>query len=172
MSKYKKKPRSHGEVELNMAAMLDMAFQLLAFFILTFRPSAVEAQVSLRMPPAKITSDGAAGTQLDMKPDQEEDLGNQLSMSVIATPDGEIARITIGGQELDAENKPVDQVTASLNSLLGPKIRDGKFDAIALQASQNLLYERLMQVVDVCTRQTLDDGQQLTKISISDIPAQ
>ncbi len=27
-----------GEVELNMAAMLDMAFQLLTFFVLTFRP--------------------------------------------------------------------------------------------------------------------------------------
>ena len=53
MLKYKKKPRSQGDVELNMAAMLDMAFQLLAFFILTFRPSAVESQVSLRMPPAK-----------------------------------------------------------------------------------------------------------------------
>ena len=47
MLKYKKKPRSQGDVELNMAAMLDMAFQLLAFFILTFRPSAVESQVSL-----------------------------------------------------------------------------------------------------------------------------
>ena len=35
----KKKSRGKEEVELNLAAMLDMAFQLLAFFILTFRPS-------------------------------------------------------------------------------------------------------------------------------------
>ena len=41
MLRYKKKARSHGEVELNMTAMLDMAFQLLAFFILTFHPSPV-----------------------------------------------------------------------------------------------------------------------------------
>ncbi len=45
-----------AEVELNMAAMLDMAFQLLAFFILTFRPSPVESQISLRMPDKAATA--------------------------------------------------------------------------------------------------------------------
>ena len=33
-------------VELNVTAMLDMAFQLLAFFILTFRPGPLEPAVS------------------------------------------------------------------------------------------------------------------------------
>ena len=40
--------RSQGDVELNLASMLDMAFQLLAFFILTFRPSPIEGQLMLR----------------------------------------------------------------------------------------------------------------------------
>ena len=31
--------------------MLDMAFQLLTFFILTFRPAPIEGQISLRLPP-------------------------------------------------------------------------------------------------------------------------
>ena len=39
------------KVELNMASMLDMAFQLLTFFILTFRPPPLEGQISLRLPP-------------------------------------------------------------------------------------------------------------------------
>jgi len=34
-----------------MAAMLDMAFQLLTFFVLTWRPAAAEGQIQLRMPP-------------------------------------------------------------------------------------------------------------------------
>ena len=41
-------------VELNLAAMLDMAFQLLTFFILTFRPAPVEGQVDLLLPPPHI----------------------------------------------------------------------------------------------------------------------
>ena len=44
--------RSQAEVELNLAAMLDMAFQILAFFVLSFRPPPVEGQLSLHLPPA------------------------------------------------------------------------------------------------------------------------
>src|SRR5262245_9694724 len=49
--RHKKKKRNQGEVELNLAAMLDMAFQLLTFFILTFKPAPIEGQIELRMPP-------------------------------------------------------------------------------------------------------------------------
>ena len=34
--------------------MLDMAFQLLTFFILTFRPPPLEGQISLRLPPPQV----------------------------------------------------------------------------------------------------------------------
>ena len=36
---------------LNVTAMLDMAFQLLAFFVLTFKPPPAEAQIFLKLPP-------------------------------------------------------------------------------------------------------------------------
>ena len=39
-----KKHKSNDEVELNLAAMLDMAFQLLTFFILTFKPAPWKAR--------------------------------------------------------------------------------------------------------------------------------
>ncbi len=35
--------------------MLDMAFQLLAFFVLTFRQAPLEGQISLRLPPPQAT---------------------------------------------------------------------------------------------------------------------
>ncbi len=162
MRRYKKKPRAHGEVTLNMAAMLDMAFQLLAFFILTFRPSAVESQVSLRMPPAKATSDGPSTGQLELTPDKEE-FGELLTVQVFSTQDGEISRIQIADQ---AVSGPLDQVLAQLNAVLPQKLV-GSHEGINLQASNDLLYERLMQVVDVCTRQKLPaTGAPLTKISI------
>ena len=47
----RRKRRLQSEVELNLAAMLDMAFQLLAFFILTYQPLPIEGQISLRLPP-------------------------------------------------------------------------------------------------------------------------
>src|SRR5262245_59305050 len=126
--RYQKKPRSHGEVELNMAAMLDMAFQLLAFFILTFRPSAVESQVSLRMPPAKITSEGTSG-QINLTPEPEKDFGELLELRVYST-DGEISRIQIGGQALSG---PLDQILAQLGAVLPTKLV-GSTEGINLQA--------------------------------------
>ena len=43
--------KKQQSVELKLAAMLDMAFQLLTFFILTFRPAPIEGQIDLRLPP-------------------------------------------------------------------------------------------------------------------------
>ena len=54
-----RKQRPQSEVELNVASMLDMAFQLLAFFILTFRPAPLEGQISLRLPPPQPITGGA-----------------------------------------------------------------------------------------------------------------
>src|SRR5688500_6409698 len=105
MGRYKKKQRPQGEVELNMAAMLDMAFQLLAFFILTFKPSAVEAEVSLRMPPAKATSEGNTG-QIDITKAPEENLDQYLTMRVISRGGGEIGSISIGESSISGEGPP------------------------------------------------------------------
>jgi biopolymer transport protein ExbD len=166
--RYQRKARPHGEVELNMAAMLDMAFQLLAFFILTFRPSAVESQVSLRMPPAIVVG---ARSDLNFNPDQkiDEDLNKpQIPLSVHATADGEIARIEIGSRSISGQQPP-EQVLAGLHSALHGILKEAPFDGVALQVSPGLLYERLMQVVDVCTKQTLASGEPLTKVSINEI---
>ena len=48
--------RKSATVDLNLAAMLDMAFQLLTFFILTFRPAPVEGQLGLHLPPPVATA--------------------------------------------------------------------------------------------------------------------
>jgi biopolymer transport protein ExbD len=42
MRRRHRKHRDQGSVEMNLAAMLDMAFQLLTFFILTIRPAPME----------------------------------------------------------------------------------------------------------------------------------
>ncbi len=56
MGRRRLKRHNPSEVELNLAAMLDMAFQLLAFFVLTFRPPPAESQISLRLPPPSPSS--------------------------------------------------------------------------------------------------------------------
>jgi biopolymer transport protein ExbD len=159
------KRRSQGDVELNMAAMLDMAFQLLAFFILTFRPSPVESQISLRLPRPISTSAPAASVQ----PGPEVEVRTEnVPIAIYATNDGEIARIVIGSRSLTAQQVP-EATMAGLGQELAQVLAAAPFDGAAVQVSPKLRYERLMQVVDVCTRQTLTNGQPLTSIALSEM---
>jgi hypothetical protein len=42
---------------------------------------------------------------------------------------------------------------------------------VLIQVDSRLKYEELMKVVDVCTRQTLPNGEKLTKLSFVELPA-
>lgn len=151
------------EVELNMAAMLDMAFQLLAFFILTFQPSPIESQISLRMPDKATTV--AAGKSSE-GPTQEAP-GLTLTISVMANDTGEIAGIEVGPQTLAAGD--ANETINALRATLKEALTAAEFEAIALQVSDDLNYERMMQVLDICSHQTLPNGEPMTKISIDSL---
>src|SRR6187399_1172445 len=90
--------RTQGDVELNLAAMLDMAFQLLTFFILTFRPSPVEGQISLRLPPPEAVSN-VRGQKAGSNTESTDPLQglNTLTITVYGTPTGNIHSMAVDG---------------------------------------------------------------------------
>src|ERR1700736_3569201 len=67
----RRKAEPGPEVELPITPMLDMAFQLLAFFILTYHPSALEGQVALALPAA---GQAKAKDAKDVSPDNISDV--------------------------------------------------------------------------------------------------
>ncbi len=159
----RKKSKSPAEVELNMAAMLDMAFQLLAFFILTFRPSPIESQISLRMPEKAATS--SSGQQNDQS-SMLDPAGLQLTISVHAAQNGEISAVEVGPQSI-ATGQGANEIINALRGTLKEFLANAEFEGISLQVSNDLNYERMMQILDVCSHQTLPDGKPMTNISIS-----
>ena len=165
MSRIGKRRRADEAVELNMAAMLDMAFQLLAFFVLTFRPSPVEGQISLRMPPAQpvtpVRSAVDAGSDTSST-DPVQGL-NSLVISVIPNASGEIGSMAVGEGTVGT--------LAGLNERLHTIFSDqaSPFDQVVVQVGSGLRYDALMSVVDVCTRQRLSDGRRLTKLSFVEL---
>jgi len=164
----KRKSRGHEEVELNVTAMLDMAFQLLAFFVLTFKPSPVEGQLSLRMPVAqpitKVEAGQKAGSdQNNLNPAQGL---NTLVIAALANPDGEIKQLAVG----DSSMGTPEALSRKLAEVLGDPTFG--FDQVVIQVDSRLRYERLMEVIDVCTRQKLPSGEQLSKLSFVELPAQ
>jgi biopolymer transport protein ExbD len=164
--KRKKKQRLESEVTLNLAAMLDMAFQLLAFFILTFQPPLAEGDVRLRLPPPMptITDQNAQAAGSDEKnPNPVQGL-NTLTITVLGSPDGSIRQIAIG----DTPIAGLGALDSKLKSIFGdPKL---EYNQVILQLGSTLNYDQVMQVVDVCTRQKLPSGDKLSKLSLVEAP--
>jgi biopolymer transport protein ExbD len=157
----KRKRRTQADVELNVTAMLDMAFQLLAFFVLTFRPAPVEGQILLRMPPPQPVTNVNAGDPAGQDPKNTNPLEGltTLVISAYANPDGRLRQLAVG-------DAPIGGLTA-LEVKLGQVLADpgSVFDQVIVQVDSRLHYGPLMEVIDVCTRQKLANGEPLTKLS-------
>ena len=93
----RRRVRAQSEVELNLASMLDMAFQLLAFFILTFHPSPIEGQLSLHLPPAvPITNVATDKVDTAQAADAGATTAKTLDISVFANAKGDVSRVQMG----------------------------------------------------------------------------
>lgn len=167
MSHKKKKKKGSEAVELNLAAMLDMAFQLLTFFILTFKPAPVEGQINLKLPPPAPITNVKGGEQAGSNENNKNPVAalNSLVISVLSTGGGRIGTMAVGEQNVAG----VTALEARLKAILGPE-SGGDFDQVVIQAGSRLRYEELMKVVDVCTRQTLPNGEKLSKLSFAELP--
>jgi biopolymer transport protein ExbD len=165
----RRKHRDSGEdVTLNMAAMLDMAFQLLTFFILTFKPSPMEGQISMRLPPPQAivtkTNQAQAGADTSRK-----DLVagvTTLVISVYSNPAGRIDGFQVGEEGVPG--------LGALHKKLQTVFRDptNPFEQVILQVEETLRYEELMRVVELCAAQTMPDGTPLSKLSFVELPKQ
>ncbi len=153
--------KSPPEVELNLAAMLDMAFQILVFFVLTFRPAPVEGQVELRMPPPQARGgegDAAAGAGTDPLKNL-----TTLPIVLIATSDGYLGQIRVAERPAVIDPQ-LAMFHAQLKKLFGDPATP--FDQVVIQVGSTMRYDELMRVLDVCSRQRLPGGQRLSKLSI------
>ena len=162
----KNKYDSEAKVEINTAAMLDMAFQLLAFFILTFNPSDVEIQISMLMPPDKPVSGSgtSAAPQVDI---QNVDTSLPLPIRVLANPDRSFREIQVGSDSISGGS--MQEFLVSFEAAVSNMFQNAGFESVDLKVDSNLGYEYLIRVMEVCTRQKLHDGTNLTKISLNEI---
>ncbi len=163
-SRRRNRVHAEAEVQLNMAAMLDMAFQLLAFFILTFRASPIEAQIALRLPDTPQAS-GSSSMQIESSPkDIMDDLFSPLPIDLHSRPNGELHKIIIGSRVMESID-PVETMNKFRQEMIG-LFEKPIFESVVISVGKELQYEPLMQVVDLCTKQKAKDGSPMTKISI------
>ena len=166
------KKRNQGSVEMNLAAMLDMAFQLLTFFILTFRPAPIEGQLSLNLPPPE--------AQARPKPDKlqaGDGPGDVLSMETLhlnatANDRGDVTELRVEQNPVvqgrfDAANQ--QRLDKNLQKLFA--VQQIPFDRIQIAVDGRLRYGELMKIIDICHNQKLPDGSSMQKISFTEVDA-
>ena len=79
------------EIKMNMTSMIDIVFQLLVFFVMTFNPPQYEGDFSVKMP---LNSDTA--------PPEEIEIPTVISVNLTAALDGTLSNIMV-------DSVPVDQ---------------------------------------------------------------
>lgn len=155
------------DVQLNLAAMLDMAFQLLAFFILTFKPAPVEGQINLNLPPpVPIAPQEAQNQETPPSDANVVAAAKTLYITIASSPNGQVSSVSVGLQPLFTG--PLD---AGRLRKLDKRLKDvfslDAFEQVLLRVGKTLSYGELMKVVEVCTRQKMSDGKPVNKISFT-----
>jgi len=160
--------REPGAAGINLGLivtpMLDMSFQLLAFFIMIYHPSALEGHVDgALLPPSTPPVGKDGGVRLD-KPSDVPDLTETIAVTVKAVPRGQIERTRSDGQPAAILLKGSADATAQLVAdtdetldvslvRLGQRLKTMKSDAgvrVLLECQANLKHQYVMRVYDVC----------------------
>jgi len=153
--------------------MLDMSFQILAFFIMTYHPSSLEGHIDGNLlPPSLVATKGPpkASDPLEVEPlpvDKEPDLGDVMTVIVKAVAKGQVeggrnegepSRIMLRKPEAPAPltiadtdvtfDKGLDQLKAELEK----SAKDGGKANIKIEADGELRHQYTMRVYDACKK--------------------
>ena len=155
------KKMRHMEVEIPVTPMLDMAFQLLTFFILTYQAVPVEGQFSMNLLPAQ----PAAVVGAENKKDSGDNVAVELlTLKTVlrAGVNGEIGQITLSDNPIGG----LDALRAELESLVNDP--NFHFEQALIKVDPQLKYAELMKVIDIFSSLK---PKPLTKIAFGELSA-
>ncbi len=141
------RPTSPEEIAFPVAPMLDMAFQLLAFFILTFKAPSAETHLDLDLPttPAALP---AAQERWALSPPArrvDTDLENDLVVRAEADDLGDLKILRLG------EGALPDLLTLGGRLHRYIQLLEGRPLRVRLVADDRLRYELVAQIIATCS---------------------
>lgn len=130
------------KVELNMTPMIDVVFQLLAFFMFTLKISTVEGNFDIKMPsPTKMVQ------SIDSQP--------ALKVRLIAKGDGSLAQILYNGRELTSFAALRSQIV----SFVGNDQALKESAEVEIDSDYHLHYRYIIDAITHVSGYLTDDGQ-------------
>ena len=149
-------PGVDTDINRVITPMLDLAFQVLLFFILTYHPSQLqEGQMDLSLPDtdsAQAKDKNDVNPALSM-PGGELDLPSEVTVIVKTQHDDKALGQIKGINIQDKVNTREVETPAELRKYL-EKLRPGLGNSndIKIQADSGLKYGNVMEIMDTCTR--------------------
>ena len=134
------------EVQFPVTPMLDMAFQLLAFFILTFQSPTSETRLDLYLPavPAALPGDDRGQARVRPPRRPENDLENDLRIRAEADDLGDLKSLRLGDSILPGVDALADRLRRYQAVLNGRPLR------VRLSADDRLRYEVAAKIIGAC----------------------
>jgi biopolymer transport protein ExbD len=158
--------RDASEVLLPIPSFLDMAFQILAFFIFTYNPASLEGQIEMAMP---ATGDARAQDQQEADPTKVPDTGLELTseLTVTLTTGGDAATGALSSVEVEGADAVAKQIYSNARAvaddlekgmpafqsfLKGKQSGLTNKDSIKIRAQSALKYVFVVKVMDACSK--------------------
>ncbi len=140
-----RRPRPPEEVAFPVAPMLDMAFQLLAFFILTFQPASNELRIDLELPvatpaPPRVEG-GRARSETAVTTVPKIDISNDLKITAIANDEGALVGLKLGQADIADISTLTDRLARYR------KLLEDKPLKVLLVADPRLVYEEAARLI-------------------------
>jgi biopolymer transport protein ExbD len=158
------KRKDDTEVKVPITPMLDMAFQLLTFFIMTYRPAPTEGQFSMNLLPAQKAVEINKEQPKDAAPTMDASL-RTLTTTLRAGENGKIGEMTLNDKPMPG----IAELKTELESFVNDPI--SSFDQAVINVDPNLKYSEVVKVIDVFSSLKDPTGKPkpLTKISFSEL---
>ncbi len=128
------------KIDIPMAPMIDVVFQLLIFFILTLRITAPEGDFNLHMP---IGSSLASSEELPPL---------EIKVRLVANPDGTLQQLSIGNITLGHDfPKSFDNLHQAIARLASDHRRPSDDIAVEIDADYGLHYKYVLRAISACS---------------------
>lgn len=136
--------------------MLDMAFQILAFFAFTYHPTALEGQFPISLVQGETAGDKDKPTDDKVATDQPTELKSTLFIEVRAREKGKIGSIMVGSVNIKPDASEPDRtegfIKALGNELLDLKDKNKTEDRMSIKGTPTLRWDEMMRVIDTARR--------------------
>ena len=146
------KPSSLSKVEIPMAPMIDIVFQLLIFFMLNLKIVAPEGNFNINLP---ISAPSNAPSDVNL-PD--------IKVGLRSDRDGNLVQLTLGGNNLGNDNAAFDRLNAEILKIIGrpgnPLTKDIE---VELDADFECQYKYIVKAISRCTGRIDPATQQVTR---------